>query len=67
MLSAKPAGAHCHPHWEAEEGGLQTQAQPGQCSNLIRCCIKIKTEKGLGVSLIVKALNTVPSTTKRFF
>lgn len=45
-------------HWEVEAGRLQVQAQPGQFSNLMSLCLKIKNR--LGVYLSAKALFLTP-------
>ncbi|XP_021103795.1 uncharacterized protein LOC110346650 [Heterocephalus glaber] len=46
--------------WEAEAGGSRGGAQPGQFSNLVRPCLKIKNKMGS-----VKAPRSIPFKTKK--
>lgn len=48
---------------EATTGASQTQAQPGQLSNLVRLCPKIKNKKDWGVAQC-KCPRHNPNTTK---
>lgn len=56
----------CYPRalQEAEAGGLRVQTQPGQLSDLVRS--GLKNQKSQGCKFSTKALDLIPSTTKKF-